>query len=284
MKNIILLFIITCTFWTCDEPEDVPSYIYIKPFELQLNNGIGTNKFVDAWVYVNGNPIGAYTVPGEVPIPSSGKTELIIYPGVRNNGFSGTPAIYFNCERFDASIDLKAGKTDTIYPKTRYAKNIVFAWNEDFESTNSLDTDVDDDKAFDFRVVNSGVKYGKNCGFFTVNEKNTLMAVTSKLPIQGLPSNQKVYLEVDYQGTGVLNVELVGNGLTKTVPLEFASFAPRNEWNKAYINFRFSDYSPKDYPSFSFIFSAKLPTDANGNYTRKEADLRIDNIRLTHQP
>lgn len=286
-KNIILGCSLIMLFTTCDKPELVPAYVYIKPFQLTTNNateGENSSKVTEAWVFFSdGTALGAYKVPGEVPIPANGKTDLIFYAGIRNNGFSGSPAIYYHYNRYDVSLDLKAGITDTIIPQITYAKDLTFAWLEDFETKNTLNLETDTLSALNFTVGNTDVKYGTKCGYFKVNDKANIMSVTTKQSMTNLPSNQRVYLELDYKGDAVLKVKLIGNrSAGGPVELESADFKPQANWNKTYINYRFKDYSATEYPSFNFVFAVGLPSDENGNPTKNEAEMRIDNIKLIY--
>jgi hypothetical protein len=289
MKNInfLLLAMTAFLFSACDKAEDVPSYLYIKPFELATNyaaEGANTLKITEAWVYVNGDAIGAYKVPGEVPIPATGKVALIIYPGIRNNGSSVTPAIYVHYNRYDVVLDMEATKTDTITPKLTYTDNIKFAWLDDFEAQTSLSFNVDADSLNNFQTTKIGAKYGTTCGFFKVTDQSKTMSVTTRDAFKGVPSNQLVYLEVDYKGTANFRVSLAGNTNTSvgSKELESAQFRAKDEWNKAYISFRFRDYNPAEYPSYNFIFAAEIPKDENGKPLVSAAELRIDNIKLLY--
>ena len=287
MKNIYLsLFIaISFLFSACDKPEDVPSYIYIKPFELTTANGEGSNtsKVTDAWIYVNGAAIGAYKVPGEVPIPATGKVDLVIYPGVRNNGSSATPAIYDHYTPYKLSLNLTAAQTDTLFPKVNYVTDLKFAWMDDFEQPTALVFNVDSDSINNFQVTKLGAKYGTNCGYFRVSEKSPTMSVTTKEGIKNIPSTRRVYLEIDYKGTANLRVALAGNQKIASKELEYSIYKAKDDWNKAYINFRFNDYPSTDYPTFNFIFAAELPIDPiTGKPTIQDAALRIDNIKLIY--
>lgn len=285
MKQLLLLLFTGMLFSACDKPEEVPSYIYIKPFALTTDpatEGEASSKITEGWVYFNNNLIGAYAIPGEVPVPSTGKTDIVVFPMVRNNGSSATPAIYSLYNRYDASLNLSAGKTDTIYPRTSYVKDLTFAWLEDFETKNSLNFIAGADTANTFKISTTGVKYGKKCGLFQVSGPNDSLSVTTPTTFKDIPYLGNVYLEVDYQGTAALRVDLLGNSINGSRGLEYAAFQPKTEWNKAYIKFRFKDYDPIQYPSFNFIFSAQIPTDASGKQLLKKADLKIDNIKLVY--
>lgn len=286
-KNMIWSCCLLLLFSRCDKPEIVPAYVYVKPFQLSTNTtteGQNSSKVTEAWVFfADGTALGAYKVPGEVPIPANGKTDLIFYAGIRNNGFSGSPAIYYHYNRYDISLDLKAGKTDTIVPQISYAKDLTFAWLEDFETKNSLNLETDTLSALNFQITNKEVKYGTKCGLMQVNSKANSMAVTTKESISNLPPNQRVYVEVDYKGSAVLKVKLIGNrSAGGPVELESADFKPQADWNKTYVNFRFKDYNPTEYPSFNFVFNAVIPTDENGVAKANEAEMRIDNIKLIY--
>lgn len=290
VKNTRSFFMLTATAFTllflgCDKPEDVPSYIYIKTFELSTDDatqGANTQKVTEAWVYANNQILGAYTLPAEIPIPYTGATELNIYAGIRNNGSSASPAIYFHYNPYKITKTLTAGKTDTIVPQTTYKKDLKFAWLENFEASNTLDINTDSDSVYNFKITTTDVKYGKQCGLFTVTDKNPLMAVTTSTSFKGIPSDQQVYLEIDYKGSADMFIQLIGNSVSGTKVLEYTAFRPQADWNKAYINFRFKDYGATEYPSFNFIISAQIPKDADGKATTSNADLRIDNIKLVY--
>lgn len=290
VKNTRSFFMLIATAFTllfggCDKPEDVPSYIYIKSFELSTDDatqGANTQKVTEAWVYANNQILGAYTLPAEIPIPYIGVTELNIFAGIRNNGSSATPAIYYHYNPYKVTKTLVAGKTDTITPKTTYKKDLKFAWLENFESSNTLDINTDSDSVYNFKITTTDVKYGKQCGLFTVTDKNPFMAVTTSSSFKGIPSDQQVYLEVDYKGSANMYMQLIGNSVSGTKILEFTTLRPRTDWNKAYIHFNFKDYGATEYPSFNFIFTAEIPKDENNNPTATTADLRIDNIKLVY--
>jgi hypothetical protein len=286
-KNMLLASSILLLLAGCDKPEIVPAYVYVKPFQLTTDastEGVNSSKITETWVYfADGTALGGYKVPGEVPIPANGKTALIFYAGIRNNGFSGTPTIYYHYQRYDVTLDLKAGQTDTITPQISYIKNLNFAWLEDFETKNTLNVTLDTLSAQNFEITNTDVRYGSKCGLMQVSDKANLMAITTKEAITNLPSNQRVYLELDYKGSAVLKVKLIGNrSIGGPVELESADFKPQADWNKTYINYKFKDYSSTEYPSFNFVFAAGLPSDANGNPTINEAEMRIDNIKLIY--
>jgi hypothetical protein len=269
----------------CDSPEDVPSYLYIKNFTMSTNpatEGFSGERFTEAWVYVNDNVIGAYTLPTEVPIPATGDVRLTIYPGVRNNSSSTTPAIYFNCNRYDATLNMKAGKTDTITPKTSYAPDVTIAWLEGFDAGNSLTVPIDGTPNSTFQVTPKEVKYGVACGYFEVNEAKPYVSVTTATAFKQIPNSDRAYLEVDYKGTADLEVKLIANKSSGASPLEIARLVAKNEWRKAYVKFDFKNYNATEFPSFNFIFAAALPKDINGNVLKKEAELRIDNIKLIY--
>jgi hypothetical protein len=281
MKNNILftsiLLLVFCI--ACNKPEQIPAYIYVKPFSLTTDGtkeGANTSKIIDAWVYSEDVLLGAFTLPAEIPVLNEGDTKITIFPGIRNNGNNASPTEYFNYLPFSIQKKLVPTKTDTIFPSTTYDKNLTFKWIEDFEgSINTLNTNADKDDSTSIAVTGIDVKYGKRCALFKVDKKHPLISATTQFPFENLPQNSRVYVEMDYKCNVPIFVEIYGfaNGTTPKL-LEAASFKEKSEWNKVYLNF--SKNIKSTYTSYSFVFSALLPDES----TIEQGEARIDNIKL----
>lgn len=283
-NNILFLTISLLAFCTaCNKPEQVPAYIYIKPFSLTTDaakEGANTSKIIDAWVYSGDVLLGAFTLPAEIPVLNEGDTKITVFPGIRNNGNNASPTEYFNYLPFSIQKKLVPAKTDTISPTTSYDKNLVFKWIEDFENTvNTLNTNVDKDDSTGIAVTGIDVKYGSRCALLKVDKKHPLMSVTTQFPFENVPQNSRVYIEMDYKCSVPIFVEIYGfaNGITPKL-LEAVSFKEKSEWNKVYLNF--SKNIKSAYTSYNFVFSALLPTDINGQYINEKGEARIDNLKL----
>ena len=287
MKNNILAIIISLSALCigCNKPEQVPAYIYLKHFSLTTDiatEGANTAKITDAWVYSEDVLLGAFTLPAEIPVLREGDTKITIFPGIRNNGNNASPTEYFNYVPFAIDKKLVPTKTDTIFPTTTYTKTLTFRWLEDFEgSINTLNNNVDQDDSTNIAVTGIDVKYGKKCALFQVDKKHPVMAVTSQFPYDKIPTNSRIYVEMDYKSDVPILVEIYGIASASNQQLlDAATFREKSEWNKTYINF--SKNIINNYVSYSIVFSAVIPIDANGQYTKDKGEARIDNIKLVY--
>lgn len=287
MKNNILITIISLSafYISCNKPEQVPAYIYIKPFSLKTDaatEGANTTKITDAWVYSEDVLLGAFTLPAEIPVLREGDTKITVFAGVRNNGNNASPTEYFNYVPFAVQKKLISTQTDTIFPTTTYSKDLTFRWLEDFEgSINSLNNNVDKDDSTNVTVTSVDIKYGKKCALFKINKNHPIMAATSQFPFDKIPSNSRIYLELDYKADVPILVEIYGIASSSNQQLlDAATFREKSDWNKTYINF--SKNITNSFTSYSFVFSAIMPKDANGQYTKDNGEARIDNIKLVY--
>ncbi len=283
MKNILFFCFCILFLLACDKAEQVPSYIYVKPFSLNTDaatQGLNTEKITEAWAYADDELLGAFKLPAEIPILKSGNAKITLFAGVHDNGSIDKPNFYYHYEPFVVDKNLIPNKTDTISPVVKYVKNLIFKWLEDFESPlNSLNVDADMDKTTSAVFVNTDVKYGKKCLSLQVNKDHQLMSVTTKMPFEKLPNN-RTYIEMDYKGDIPIIVELYGLNTSGLEFIDAATFKSKTEWNKAYINF--STQINAKYTSYNVIFTAALPLDANGKPVKDAGEVRLDNLKLIH--
>lgn len=100
LKYIVLFLVTLLTYSGCkvlDPDEEVPSYLYIKPFEVNVSNpiyGTASDKITDAWVYVDGAFWGIYELPAYIPYFGTDSTRIIIRPGIKQNGISSKRVYY----------------------------------------------------------------------------------------------------------------------------------------------------------------------------------------------
>jgi hypothetical protein len=107
-----------------DNPEQIPAYLDIKPFTVTETGPGKWQDIQEGWVYVNGDFLGAYTLPARVPALAAGSSEVLVFPGVKENGIETTPNIYDFLTRYEIQTDLKAGELNPISPSTKYKTEI----------------------------------------------------------------------------------------------------------------------------------------------------------------
>lgn len=271
-----------CNIINRDEP--VPAYLYIEPFTFSCDvgtQGYPSEKITDAWVYVNGRIIGVYELPAEVPVLEKGMTDLIISPGIKENGISGNGVIYPFYKAYSLSADLEPDVTDSIHPSTVYATGLDFIYLERFETGNSFDAMTGSDAGLDITTNPADVFEGLRSGAATLYSSiDTLLIHTDNnyvLPQAG----GTVFLEMDYKTN--INFEIWLTAYTTSYG-NIASYAltvtPKDTWNKIYINLTpkldfFQPYSPNDY---------KLEIRAYKPSSTDTARLFFDNFKMISFP
>lgn len=291
MKKIELyLFVIVLLFiGSCDlEKEPIPAYLHIEPFTINISNSNqGSAKqpqITDAWVSVaeTGDFLGVYQLPATLPIIADGNINLIIEPGILENGINVTPNIYKFMTRYEKSIDLTPGKVDTIQPVTQYDPKVIFHYVADFEGLNSLDVILDTTIMINTEIFSQsqGAFEGSSVGF-VLNEDNPVMEVAT-VPFMELPTlGDVVMMEMHYKNEGILQVALLGYEDNNPTPVLTYFFAlnPQSDWNKIYIDLtgQLIDYGVR-FKEFKILFGARLP---DGQPTAKYL---IDNIKVVEFP
>ena len=167
-----------------DTPEQIPSYIRIEPFVVNAQGDASWHKITDGWLYVNGEYLGAYTLPAEVPILAEGPCNIIVFPGVKENGIATSPNIYPNLTRWDATgIALTPAQTTVVKPSTTYDQRAVFpfgAGRGDFDGgSNIVIENRDDDPDNGFSITSDSAFFGK-CILMQVDTAHPLLDIATE--------------------------------------------------------------------------------------------------------
>lgn len=281
--RILLGFFLLLTLVLCSckpKKKTAPEAYFLKSDAVSVTTtlstqGTNSNKITDLWLYVNGQFQGAYPVGATLPIASTGQTEIVLYPGIKNNGISATRQPY----EFYAPL-----KIDTIVEPNvimnrklnfQYKSDAIFHFKEDFEgfgttSGITMSKTINSDTGFVILNNDPDVFEGKKCMYFILGgdarkaefQSNALYS----LPASGAP----VYLELNYKCASAFEVGVYNGSTFRNVISVNASAS----WNKIYAQLSFgvssqpvfSKYGifiraynskPGDYPSF-FIDNLKL--------------------------
>ena len=290
-RHIYYLSALALFFSACkDQPEPIPAYVKLEPFTVNATGGAAAQKITDGWLYVNGEFLGAYTLPATVPRLAEGQREVWGFPGVKKNGIITTPDIYSMMVRHDQDYTLTPGQTTVVQPVTKYDDDTVYPWDlvrASFDGFGSvLLEDRDDNAGLNFRVTDSDAFGGT--GKSVLLEVDTahqapLMEIATEevsLPTAGA---QQTWLELNYKNEIPFQLWLVGTKSSQ--PNELMQFVYQfnvsEDWNKTYFNLtEFVVAMQQD--KYRLFFVVELPTDNAGKYTREKAAVRLDNMRLLH--
>lgn len=267
-----------CNVINPDEP--IPSYVYIEPFTLTCDlesQGFNSSKITDGWVYANNEFIGAFELPATVPLLTEGATDIIVYPGIKENGISGTAMIYPFYNAYTVTRTLTPGLTDTLHPATTYKSSAAISFVfpvERFEAGNifnSVESDVD----LTTTSVAADVFEGNRSAITTmIGAQDTFRVATSGLYLP-TPDHQ-LFLEIDYKCDIEYQVYLKCVTTTGSqIYDDVLTVTPKDYWNKIYINLNpslqfFASYQPETY---NLEFRAQ-------NTSGDTARILYDNIKM----
>ena len=287
MKQVITVFLMLSLIWGCDKAEPIPAYIRIQSFTIGASAGGNTmHEVTEGWVYVNGELLGGFHLPAEIPVLVEGAAEVQIFPGVKVNGLNSSPGIYPMFKRHIANVTLTAGETTSIQPTTEYQDNRIFAFPVDkttFDgntSINFVNRDFDEDNTFS--VNNNG--YEGRCIQMYVDTAHTIMEIAAEqvpLPNTG---DVNVWLEMHHQNDVPFSIQIVAvdnTGFETAIPLFLFNPTAAGQWNKIYFNL--TDYLPdQKKPFYKLFYRLPLPLGTDGKYTATTGTVKLDNIRLVH--
>ena len=264
--------------------EQIPAYLKIEPFDLTTRSfeGSNTSKITDAWVYVGGELLGAFPLPATIPVLQEGTKELVIDPGINENGIEALPQIYPFYRRYSKMINLVSNETININPTTKYKENLTFALIENFESDfHALKEDLDEDETTIVEFFKGEAASGIGSGRIVLTKENPLIIVASLARFENLPTDgsSQVYLEMDYKTDIILEVGLRGlnssgfgvNSFTRGV-------RPNSEWNKVYMNLT-EPLAESQLDAYKLAFKATFPST---DFSQSEAIILLDNLKIVY--
>jgi hypothetical protein len=288
MKNTtlsyFLIFYTLLVATSCKDfnnPEQIPAYVHIAPFQKQTNasQGSESHQVTEAWTYADLNFLGVYEPGRTYPVLAEGLTNFRIFGGIRENAIDELIAIYPLYDSIVINKELKAGRTDTIYPVLRYHPKATFKFVEDFESNHIFTYDVDENTNTRLEVSSEFVKEGARSGKMEVNEDNPVNEIGTTFIFEDLPAGgMALFLEFDYFIEVPLFVGLEMYNPNEAVQKYFKlQLLPRSGWNKVYVRFNeeIQGFRKKGY---RFIFSTNYDAEKEGQPQRAF----IDNVKLIH--
>lgn len=277
---ICLPFINSCELINTEEP--VPSYIYIDTIVLntQTFQGSGAHGITEAWVSVGSQLVGAFPLPALIPVLETGDQNVTIFGGMIQNGVAELREIYPLYKRYTATINLQSGEVDTLRPTITYTDNAIFPLVEDFETTNLISEDLDQD--LDTKVITTSfnVFEGNKSGQITLSDTSSFIEVGSNLFYE-IEELTAMYLELHYKSDITFEIGLIGqSNLYYEKFYKVGLLSTDGEWRKAYIDFTndFQAMSANTAREFKIAFRA-IKLESNPN----PSNIYLDNIKLIYQ-
>ncbi len=268
--------------------EDIPAYLYVPDFTLTTNaitEGSASEKITDVWLSIDGDFLGAYTLPALIPLLEVGERDIVLQAGIKDNGINATPDIYPYYQDFRLARTLIPDMVDTLRPAIRYRNDVQFAFIENFEGNSQIFQDVRRGSLNQIQITDAGVFEGNGACLIRLDSSMSILEVATNSRFANLASRSPfVYLEVNYKSDVPVVFGLIGNdrnGLpSQEIIILNPGFSPKEEWNKIYFNLSFilAEMGKEEY---QVVFQAFIPIE-NGQLSRNKANVWLDNIKLLH--
>ena len=275
------LFIIGITFFSCSKESyeaQTPTYISIDSIILSTNysiEGSASSNITDAWVYINDDLVGVYTLPARFPTLKEGVANLKVYGGIKDNGIAATRTRYLLYDPHEEQVNLVKGETLNITPTITYKTGATFPWLEDFENaslsflyTAGADTIIN--------KVSNEVREGAFSGQVFLDPGMDFFEATcpaiSTVPRTGSP----VYLELEFK----TNEPLVVGVFLGVNQIRIITLNTTTEWKKIYINLTDVINNNPAVADMKVFFGIK--SDASNPFGVISPEFYVDNLKLVH--
>ncbi len=277
----ILYFFAFCCFFSCDiinPEEEIPSFIELESFTLLQTPNTGSNRenIKEGWVYVDNELIGAFAEGKPFPVLAEGTVDIIVDPGVHENGNRFTPGLYPYYTRYTTTVELVRGQTTVINPEFAYRDNITFKFIQDFENNTIFTADLDGNDETRITYTTDGALDGVSAKIELDVDNPTFNVGTNAsyaLPVTG-PND--TYLEINFKTDVPLSLGLItldNGGNVQQLYGQILNSTP--VWKKVYVNLKQIILS-NPTPPYQVGFAATLPSD------QSSATIFVDNIKLLH--
>lgn len=285
IRLVFFLFLFGIGFWGCsiyDPPVKVPSFISIDTFSFSTDpavHGFNTQSITEAWIFVNGKTLGAYSIPTQkIPVLVEGNAQIAIGAGVFADGVKGNKVLYPFYQQYQTEAIFEKEKTISLKPQFSYKDDIKipFVYYQDFEKSDSGFTKGKFGTVNLERPVNpdgSNQKFGNRFGRLRTQNDLDVIQYSNNVYLPLRQNGMPVYLEFDYQSTCELAVGIMGQS-TQTEYFDLV-LRPVAEWTKIYVSLSDEAEAFNNGETFRF-FIRSTATPGIGN------TLLLDNIRLIH--
>jgi hypothetical protein len=254
MRIYLLLFFVA-TISSCsvlDKEEEIPAYIYIEKIDLVTDfQTMGTNshEILDAWVYVDDNPIGVFELPARIPVLKEGYHEIKIFAGVKADGIASRRRLYpFMQPYVIQSFNFRRGEVDTLNGSlqpvvTYYPTTAIRIWRDaHFDDVGiPFTADPSSDTSMERTVVPSEVFEGLGSGVITLSASQTFFKAISSANLDPPKGGLPVYMELNYKTNNTLRVGLRSISSGNIVDMDNTIIRPSYDdngnlvWKKIYI-------------------------------------------------
>ena len=278
ITGFILLFS-SCNI--IDPDEKIPAYFKIDSVFVDYDTQYPQlHNISDVWVTVNGDRIGTFEIPALFPVigNGTGKTNVVIMPGIKVNGIAATRDIYPFFDYYEFDTVLTPMNVYEIKPHFKYKEGLNI-WTEHFpgiaqgykfEMTSQSDTNI---LVQEDTLIGSGNYVGNI--YLTVEHPKFQCVTTDDFYF---PTNgSKIYAELDYMNTQEFEVGLFVYKTAQLIeaPLVIINPHPGN-YNRIYVDLTQYVNNNADAFKFKFYIGAEKPD------TISNSKISIDNVTIIY--
>ena len=263
---------LTLGFTSCQEvPNDgLPSYIKINQVSFFNEDGVidTLSGIYDVWVQVEGDDRGAIGWPNTIAVLTEGEKLILLEPGIYKNGDFLQREVYpfYDIVQIDTTLTLY--DTLVLNPVFTYAQGIQFSLRETFEVSNNFSN---------LNAESPPIPLSGKAGVIHLNSSLT-NAECAMLSAVGLPSGQRIFLEMHYSSTNDFAIGLRGEENGTVLADAFVYYAPPTQdgrWEKLYLDVS-NDIGQIDAESYRFYIQTSLYPDLDNSF------IAVDNVKLVH--
>ena len=276
------LFFLLQIFTSCEKfsgDQEIASYLKIDSISFSTDytvQGSASHSITDAWVYVDGELIGTFPLPANLPVLKQGSHVVKILPGIKKDGIAATRINYPFYNTIEKTVNLiPDGSTSIVGTSTVYNSQTNFMWQEDFEgATISLDTTPRSSVGIRKTIPGSPLTFEReHSGIVEMDSTGAFFECLSHQSFN-IP-NSEVFLEMDFNINNHLTVGIMvyTGSVRYQVPI-ITLFDTGGKWKKIYIDLTTSLNAYLGANKFQVVF---------GNYkeeTVSYAQILLDNIKL----
>jgi hypothetical protein len=219
-----------------DPAEEIPSYLRINSISLQINNsvieGTSSHKITDAWVYVDGQLIGGFEMPVNIPVLEEGAHTVLVLAGVKQNGLSSTRAIYPYYRGWSSTVTFTRGQIVEVAPVVEYYPSTSFLWMCDFDGSGTNINDQFGPWPGRLQEITGPNAFEQESGFVTLTSDTTEFYAQSSIPYT-FDGSYDIYLEMNYACNQAFIVGLYN--ATNGAYIPWCEVGGSASWNKIYI-------------------------------------------------
>lgn len=281
IRHLIVLtaLLISSSCSILEPASPVASYIRIDSISVTTDyptQGSSSSRITDGWVFYDNEYLGTFPLPATIPLIGEGSHSVSVRAGIIQNGISATRAAYPKFNTYNATLDLKAGQTQTVLPEVTYGTNVTFAQIEDFDDASlSMVTNGNGNTELKITPPGDPNAFENNSAWVTLNDTDNVFEANSSSGF-ALPLDVPSYVELDYKSEEDFTVGVFITTSTQVQKTNLLSVRKTSTWKKIYISL--SDLG--GVSTDGIIYTVYIRCEKSSALTT--ANLYFDNLKVVY--